>query len=49
MASFKDAGRSLRVLEMTDSPVTDTWETLGFSPLKVSRLRYAVDIDEAER
>ena len=49
MASVEDTGWSLRVSEMTDSPVTDTWETLGFSPLKVSCLRYAVDIDEAER
>lgn len=49
MASLGDAGRSLRVSEMTDSPVTDTWETLGFSPLSVSSVGYSVDIDEAKR
>jgi hypothetical protein len=49
VASVKDAGRSLRVSEMTDSPVTDPRETLGFSPLRVSSLRYSVDTDEAKR
>ena len=49
MASVEDAGRSLRVSEMTDSPVTDPRETFGFSPLRVSSLRYSVDIDEAKR